>query len=133
MKIFLDMDGVLSNFNLGIYQKTGYWLDDLSQNEKYAIFNGLRDSDFFSSLDPYPIANEIVNTVVRLFGSYSILSSPFKDDWHNSFTHKRNWIKTHINHQPDEIIVIPWKEKYADPSAILIDDQEKNLVRWQSR
>ena len=43
---------------------------------------------------------------------------------------KTKWIEKHLTPNPTKIIYEPNKEKYAHPSAIIIDDRSKVIDPW---
>jgi hypothetical protein len=129
--IYFDMDGVLADFNGGYEKLFGKQPSDSAKDDPNV--GKLVGSDFFSTLDKLPYADELINAAVKLFGGYSICSSPLRDDHKNSELNKRYWITKHLNPQPDNIVITGKKDSYAKGKNVLIDDKPKNIIPWRDR
>jgi hypothetical protein len=79
----------------------------------------------------------LVKLALQYAKTYSICSSPLRNDYANSAKWKLAWIKENLTPQPAEIFITPNKEQHAanaDGSPnILIDDRGVNIVAWRSR
>jgi hypothetical protein len=129
--IYFDMDGVLADFNGGYEKLFGKQPGDSARDDPNV--GKLVGSDFFSKLDKLPYADELIKTSVKLFGGYSICSSPLRGDHKNSELNKRLWIQQHLNPQPDNIVITGKKDSYAKGKNVLIDDKPKNIIPWRER
>ena len=129
--VYFDMDGVLADFNGGYQKLFGKPPSDSAKDDPNV--SKLVGSDFFSTLKKLPGADELINIAVKLFGSYSICSSPLRNDHKNSELNKRYWIAKHLNPQPDNIVITGKKDSYAKGKNILIDDKPKNIIPWRER
>jgi 5'(3')-deoxyribonucleotidase len=134
MTIFLDMDGVLADFFGGLEKRYNvkHWKE---LNE--ATILGLKNTDFFDSLDPFPSSAALVAEVIsHSKGDWGICSSPLRDDFANSTFWKRKWL-TRMQWLPEieKLIFTSRKHKYAvnkldGKPNILIDDKPSNIKDW---
>ena len=137
-KIYLDMDGVLANF-FHEYAKMAGVNDYRSIPPASAdpTLDKMVGTDFFHKLSKFPTTDALVKLALRYAKTYSICSSPLRNDYANSAKWKLAWIKENLMPQPAEIFITPNKEQHAvnaDGSPnILIDDRGVNIVAWRSR
>jgi hypothetical protein len=143
-EVFLDMDGVLADFFHEYAKLAGVPENERGRHDYHLIPPNLREpvisqmvgTDFFYRLPKFPSADRLVDMVVRLFGSYSICSSPLRGDHKNSEAMKKAWIAENLNPQPVNIVITPRKGKYAkQPDGtpnILIDDRGSNITEWEA-
>lgn len=139
-KIFIDLDGVLSNFELGVHRlgfnlqkimnsndnkKKGFLWSTIRKNplfwyELELLEDGLELWDYFKSKDSY-----ILTGIPATFG---------KEDFEKVKESKINWVKKHLNLTEDRIFCCLTSKKptYIVPnhSNILIDDTTKNISNW---
>jgi len=137
MKIYLDMDGVLADFFSGLEKRFNvkHW-KQIPKTEESIM--GLKGTDFFNQLEPYPSTMELVNFVQTLVGDdkWGINSSPLRGDRDNSAYWKRVWLTRHFI-MPDvsNLIFTGRKEQFATDKFdgtpnVLIDDKPDNISRW---
>ena len=137
MKIYLDMDGVLADFFSGLEKRFNvkHW-KQIPKTEESIM--GLKGTDFFNQLEPYPSTMELVNFVQTLVGDdkWGINSSPLRGDRDNSAYWKRVWLTRHFI-MPDvsNLIFTGRKEQFATDKFdgtpnVLIDDKPDNVSRW---
>lgn len=75
---FLDLDGVLADFDLAVYQRFGKWLAHCNKKEKDSILQKIfREipKEFFATLPASPYAAELIREVSMHSSSVTILSS----------------------------------------------------------
>ena len=133
--IYVDMDGVLANlygYAADLHDVEHYNEMTPAQWEKF-----FKDSDayhLFRGISPFPNANQLLQSVKDKAGGYNILSSPLNFDREGSIKGKREWLKKHINVNPDKVIFDHEKYNYAvQPDGtpnILIDDYGVNIRAW---
>ena len=138
-QIYVDMDGVLADF-------FGEWarlmdVEHFTQiNKKHDIDDALqkiRDTDdFWLRLPMLPEAQNLLNLIKQVKGSYNICSSPLADD-PNSEKHKRTWIKQNLSFfPPDNVYITHDKAQFATNEDgtpnILIDDYGVNIRKWEA-
>ena len=137
-KIYLDMDGVLADF-FHEYAKMAGVNDYRSIPPASAdpTLDKMVGTDFFRKLPKFSTTDALVKLALRYAKTYSICSSPLRNDYANSAKWKLVWIKENLIPQPAEIYITPNKEQHAvnaDGSPnILIDDRGVNIVAWRSR
>jgi len=140
MKIYLDMDGVLADFFGGLehHFDVPHW-KQIPKTEESIM--GLKGTDFFNELKPYPSSNELVNFVINLTGEngWGICSSPLRGDRDNSAFWKRTWLTRHfMMPRVENLIFTGRKEQFATDRFdgkpnILIDDKPDNVSRWTAK
>jgi hypothetical protein len=139
-EVFLDMDGVLADFFAeyavlaGLPPGSSY--RDVPPAKNDPTLNKMVGTDFFYRLPKFGTADALVAMVVRLFGGYSICSSPLRGDHENSGVQKTRWIQQNLNPQPRRILIESRKERHATkPDGtpnILIDDRKDNIIKWEA-
>jgi hypothetical protein len=137
-EIFLDLDGVLADFFAeyailaGLPAGSSY--RDVPPAKNDPTLNKMVGTDFFYRLPKCRNADAVVATAVKVFGSYSICSSPLRGDHENSEVQKTRWVEENLNPQPRQIIITPDKAKHAkQPDGtpnVLIDDRGDNITKW---
>lgn len=142
--IYLDMDGVLADFFHEYAKLAGVPENERGRHDYHLIPPVLREpvinqmigTDFFYRLPKFADADRLVTMIVRLFGKYSICSSPLRGDHGNSGEQKTRWIRDYLHPQPEQIIITPHKGRYAkQPDGtpnILIDDRGSNITEWEA-
>jgi hypothetical protein len=139
-EIFLDMDGVLADFFAeyavlaGLPPGSSY--RDVPPAKNDPTLNKMVGTDFFYRLPKFASADKLVAMVVKIFGGYSICSSPLRGDYENSGVQKTRWIQANLNPQPNRILIESRKERHAtQPDGtpnILIDDRKDNIIKWEA-
>jgi hypothetical protein len=134
------MDGVLADFFSGLEERFNvkHW-KQIPKTEESIM--GLKGTDFFNQLKPYPTTMELVNFVQTLVGDdkWGICSSPLRGDRDNSAYWKRVWLTRHGFLPPiDKLIFTGQKERFATERFsgvpnILVDDKPDNISRWISK
>ena len=143
-EVYLDMDGVLADFFHEYAKLAGVPADEFGKHDYRSIppaktdptLNKMVGTDFFARLPKFPSADSLVAMVTKLYGGYSICSSPLRGDFEGSEKYKKVWISQHLNPQPKNIIITPNKAKWAvQPDGtpnILIDDRGSNISSWEA-
>ena len=138
-RIYLDLDGVCADFFTeyaklaGIESGNYRHIPPAKSDPTLQLVVG---TDFFARLPKTAVADELVEMAVKLYGSYSICSSPLRGDHENSEYWKNVWIKNNLRTQPEEVIITTNKAKYAvqqdGTPNILIDDRGNNIDAWEN-
>lgn len=126
--IYLDMDGVLVDFELGVIQLLGRPFDDDWET---------LPENFFKNLPKQPDANLLIEKVMALSQKFnyevSILTAiPRRRYFIHAEQHKKEWIET--NYPFIKTFKIgPYaidKQAHCKPGDILIDDSHLNIPQW---
>jgi hypothetical protein len=130
ISLFVDMDGVLVNFEKGL-ESFGYGTIDEIKAKRGDSFIWVLlsrvDESFWKNLEWMPDGKELW-TYCRPHNPI-ILSAPTNE--HSSRVGKEIWVRQHLG--PDiKLILEKAKDKYkhAEPGDILIDDMKPNIDGW---
>src|ERR1700722_20238013 len=141
-RVFLDMDGVIVDFNRGAYEAhgradpyltAGAW-GKCSYEEVWDMTPGefwrpLDTPYFWRDLHPTREVHEIVERLTSRFGveNIAILSDPAMSKY--CIPGKREWINTHFPQFHNRIIFAPpgVKQFFAHNGALLVDDRDSNV------
>lgn len=125
MQIFVDMDGVLADFDYGYEIAFGIRADKLADNVDW---NAVRDRPgFYANLPPMPDMQVLWAHVERhspiiLTGvPWSVKEAP---------DNKRAWVRKHLGEVPVVCCSSKDKSLHGVPGDILIDDWEKHRSLW---
>jgi len=137
-RVFVDMDGVLADFNGAIarHHQVDHWRDIHRQD--LVIDQIAQKPGFFLALAVLPNAHRLIAGVMKLAGSYHILSSPLQSNVEQSAAEKAQWLHRHFaSTEPQGVVFEHEKYRYARQSDgtpnILIDDWKTNIRLWQAR
>lgn len=135
MKIFVDMDGVLCDFD-----KKCRSVFDINPNESSREYSKrigtnkywkkIRETEnFWSSIEPISDSISMWEKLSKICGedNITILSSPDKDP--KCIEGKNEWINTHLGHNTKRIFDTN-KKKYSKHGHLLIDDLEHQIEDW---
>ncbi len=132
MIIFLDMDGVLCDFDGAVAKQCGSkekWADDWSK----------LPSNFFEVLPKLPDADLLVDYVRGLFDIHILTAIPKRGQYDGARVQKYKWCLDHLKIYPSKIHVCFWEEKqyYAAEENLspnlLIDDSERNCTQFKAK
>lgn len=133
-KIYLDMDGVLSDFEAGFKNMSGQAIKHLNAEDESDKWAMVEDTpDFWLNLPVMAGAGKLLH-FLRHHEHLMILSSPGVSDAVRARRQKRQWITREVS---SDVPVIfrrgRAKAEYAAPDSILIDDMEKNTKPWAEK
>jgi hypothetical protein len=144
LKIFLDMDYVLTNFSKG-YKKLSHDISIGTYAELYGkesakdIFLNA-GTKFWEELEWIDGGRELFDAASSLFKHVFILSSTGTTDEDKAKIveeGKRNWLKVNIpSILPENIFIVKGrhlKQEYSNSDSILVDDLEDTIKSWDSR
>lgn len=138
--IYLDMDGVLADFNLGVVRGLGRRFQELgSTTTRWALINELCQ-DIYLNLEKLPDADMLVEQVVNIGAIYNytpaiLTALPSLARMPRAEEHKRQWIERYYPFLSSNFNVGPFaidKQKHARPGHILIDDSHLNIPQWNA-
>lgn len=129
-KLFVDLDGVLVDFDKGYLQLTGHFptsYEKIHGKEKFWGPIEKMGAPFWFNL-PWTKDGKDLWKYVKKYNP-TILSAPSQDP--QSTLGKKIWLKKHLPNA--KYILVPAKDKqlYAKPNHILIDDWDRNINQWK--
>lgn len=134
MKLYVDMDGVLVDFEGGVKkhfnntEKCCDFIKKIGVNEFWSKVSSI--DNFWEDLEPnVDNVSDVWKSLNNRFQHISILSSPSHSDPH-CIPGKNKWLDKHIGCYGLRLFENE-KYKYACPKSILIDDLEKNIKKWE--
>ena len=127
--IFVDLDGVLVDFDKGYKDLTGIDLNKLPFQDGKSFWDPINKAgkEFWSNLKWMKDGKKLWNFVSQF--NPKILSAPSKDK--SSHKGKQEWVSRELKNV--QLILCPAKDKqkYASNNSILIDDRIDNCERWE--
>ena len=133
-KIFLDLDGVCVNlgkaikvFGLGSFEEID------AKGIQDELWKRIREagSDFWRDCPWMKDGQELWKYVKKY--NPSILTAPPHSGKEECEKGKREWVKREMGQSVNCIVTVAkLKQQYASPSAVLIDDMQKNIDQWKS-
>ncbi len=129
-RIFLDMDGVISDFDT--HAKDNGVLDEKGQ-PKWDLLS----LDWWSTMPAFKGARKFYDAL-KDFAPVRFLTAPILSK--DCFTGKAMWIQKFLPNPGGfaygllSLIICPAKDKHflARPNHILVDDREKNIKEWET-
>lgn len=129
LTIYLDMDGVLANFDKAV------------QSMKHIYDQPwLHIENFFLNLEPIGTPNQKIEELQSLGYKVYILTKVDISDNPFRAMDKRKWISNHIPClSQEEVIIVPINEektKYLRSDirhSVLLDDYKENLLDWEKK
>lgn len=131
--IFIDMDGVIANFESRFKEKFSVRPEETRNNKEFGgYFKKFIDDLEFSTLDLMPDAMLLLDFVEQLDTPKEILSSTARPDSHGMIApQKQFWLNTHkITYKANLVPGKHLKYKYATPNSIIIDDTQSVIDDW---
>jgi len=131
--VYLDMDGVICDFNLQFQTLTNYECESPREYERIygrEIFVDIIKKggvDFWSKMNWMPDGKLLWNFLEKYHPV--ILSKPIKD-MEECYQGKELWVTNHLG-PAIPFIFDEDKERYADDRAILIDDMSFNIEKFR--
>lgn len=141
-KIYLDMDGVLADFEKGVEELCG--MKALSQNGKRDLrqddlmWSAIRETDhFYNRLDLMPGAKELFDLIRSRYGDRCEILTGIPREERGIVTagqDKRAWTRRMLSDQV-KVNTVTRKEKVlfcSGAGSVLIDDREKSIREWRN-
>jgi 5'(3')-deoxyribonucleotidase len=142
MICYLDMDGVLTDFNRGVFEALGIpyahdhpalmsyeWFSAVGTTRK--LVDRLAGESFWAGLNWTPYGHDILNLLETEFGEENIFLLTIPMNNPGSWTGKREWVGKYMAGYVDRLIVTSApKRLLAKRGRILIDDKESNCYAF---
>lgn len=132
LKLFCDMDGVLSNFEFGVvkayFEKTGIRksFNQISKSDIWRTINWAGEG-WWASLPWQPGGKQLWNFIKKY--KPIILTASSRQKF--CVQEKEEWVLKHLGSNIT-VICESKKWKYASPYSVLIDDKlERNIIPWE--
>ena len=133
-KIYLDMDGVIVDFNKRFTELAGMGPREYESTfgkEKFWDFIDSKEKGggvgFWVGMDWMPGGEALYNRVAQ--HNHALLSSPSRSE--SSRIGKHQWKKKYTPSTKLILALAKNKQNYADGNNILIDDRESNIQQWR--
>lgn len=145
--IYLDMDGVLADFDGEIKRRTGvdradfHHLPENQWSEKdrqtdFLVRQEMGKEDFWPSLPKMPGAIGLIRTCWNAgCNVYILTATPRLTEWRDRIaTQKRDWAWTNtgVYNVPVITCLRAQKSSYSGPGKVLIDDLKVNCEEWEA-
>ena len=133
MIIFLDMDGVLADFDKYVCETHGFETKE-KWNDNWA---GLPER-MFNELEKMPDADQLVE-YTKPYSPQILTAMPKRDKVRFARMDKMRWAKRHYGFHSWEVNVVYREEKLMYATAeqyspnILVDDNHKNIEEWKKQ
>jgi hypothetical protein len=132
-KIYVDMDGVIADFNKAYKARFKLYPEDTrDRKEFYGLFETFIREDCFAKLDLMDDARELIDFLNTVSTPKEILSSTAREEFHAMIVpQKATWLNTHnIAYTQNFVPGKRHKYKYATPNSIIIDDTKSVIDDW---
>ncbi len=148
MKVWLDLDGVITDFNGRLHHELGLYLNykdwpytpglwdyfDEVPGASRSRINGVCDEDFWAGMSWMYDGSDILDVLEEKYGAENIylLTCPMPNP--GSWTGKYQWVVDHLpeDYQDRLIVTRAPKWKFAGPDTILFDDCDENVNKFRA-
>ena len=134
-RIFIDMDGVLVDFLVGVGDMLGRPLtsDDYGHSEYDERKEELTNKRLFAKLPPMVDYHELIGYVKHTGLPWEILTAAGAVNRNIVVYDKNEWIKQYVD--PYVVVTCTYsgtqKAVFASKGNVLIDDRPKNIQAWE--
>jgi 5'(3')-deoxyribonucleotidase len=137
MIVYLDMDGVLADFDRKTIELIGKRLRDFPTSQ--SGWDAISDyKHIYSILDPMPDAHELVNGIlyyqsIHKFDVGILTAIPKLGRIPDAQVHKQQWISKYFPELLPNFNIGPHaidKQNHCKPGDVLIDDSHLNIPQW---
>jgi 5'(3')-deoxyribonucleotidase len=134
-RIFVDMDGVLADFNTGVETLTGreFPNTDAGHNDYDLRKEELTNKRLFRNLPPMPDMYDLIAYVRHTGLPWEILTAAGVINRELVVFDKNEWIREYVS--PSVVVTCTMtgsqKGMFAIKGSVLIDDRQKNLDAWE--
>ncbi len=139
--VYLDMDGVLADFNARTLELISKSLDDFDSSQAGWDALGEHKYNIYLDLPLMPNATILVEGILRLCTKYEVnygvlTAVPKVGRVPKAKEHKKFWLSRHFPELLNNFNIGPhaeYKQYHANPGDVLIDDMKRNIEQWRSR
>lgn len=128
--LFVDLDGVLADFDAAFAKTFGGNCRELADDELWAKINS--HPSYFRDIEPFAGAKEFYGKIEHL--EPIILTACPKSNYHHVARQKREWVREHLS---SDCLILPVAGGSSKPlfmrapGDVLIDDFERNTDLWE--
>lgn len=133
-KIYLDMDGVICNFQKRYKELFGHFPERHTNSKEFGDnFKNFIKGGNFETLEMMPDAHILLSHLMTLNIPVEILSSTAREDNHVELSRQKSiWLDKHrINYSRNFVPGKSKKRAFADKNSILIDDTQSVIDDWR--
>jgi peroxiredoxin len=133
-KIYLDLDGVIADFNKRFIELFGLSPRSADARKEFGqYFTEFIAGKQFASLDLMPDAHTLLGYLKHTGIPVEILSSTARESSHRAISYQKElWLeKQGIVYPRNFVPGKKHKKDFADPSHIIIDDTESVIKDWK--
>jgi hypothetical protein len=133
--IYLDMDGVIANFNKRYVELFNIEPSATRDYKEFSdFFDKFIEGGNFETLELMPDAMDLINALRNALPPTQILSSSASQKRHEVISaQKTKWLETHdIDFQRNFVPGKQLKKKYARKDTLIIDDTESVISDWRA-
>lgn len=132
LTLFLDLDGVLADFDSRFKEHHGKFFREFEDEEAWKRL--IEIPDFWLNLDPMEDAFDLWDNLKEMGLPVILLSSPGSHDEKRARFQKRLWVNKHLGEDVPLIMCkAKDKQRFSDRDRVLIDDMERNVGQWRQR
>ena len=128
IKVYVDLDGVLADFEGAVEERFGKTMDEMSKGELWGRIKHYNDQKepWFYSLPKMQDADQLWDFLQKNFEQVEILTASGSTP-KDAPGQKKAWVGDHLDYQTKANVVGAAGEKaaFAKPNTILIDDRDK--------
>ena len=133
-KVYVDMDGVLVNFNKKKFELAVDHPEILDDHKGlWEVIDTI--PHFFSTLEPMEDAFALMGYLESLRVPIAILTAlPRRKEIRDAEEDKRSWVHKYFGNM--EFHIGPYavnKQEFCEPGFVLIDDSRLNIPQWNAR
>ncbi len=140
-KIYIDMDGVLADFDRGVVELCH--IEPVDQHHKNKqmdddLFAAIRGVDqFYDRLELCPGAKDLFDEIYQKYGDRCEILSGVPKPWRRIETacaDKTSWVRRLLSEDVKiNLVLREEKKNYCHgPEDVLIDDFKKNIEAWEN-
>jgi hypothetical protein len=133
-KIYVDMDGVLCNFEKRYTERYGHISEEVRRSTFKTNFKDFIETDQFATLEILDDAHHLIDVLDLYVIPKEILSSTAYEEVYESISlQKARWLATHnISWKQNFVPGKRHKYKWATPNSVIIDDTWSVIEDWRN-